>query len=551
MTRKSRSRRAVPGVSAAPARRSPASSLTALLIASALFVACAVWVMPFMPDDSFISFRYAEHLADGHGLAFNVGEKPVEAYSNFLWIVVCAGLYQAGLNLPEATPYAGILLGLLSLHVLWTLCRRRAPLWTQQLLPLVILASCGPFVIYAVSGMEAALFALLLLLIVRFCEDFVTAPGWRPLTALTSVSFLASLARPEGLVAFPVVVVLLAWYTRGDEARRRCLRQLVLAAVAFGVVSVAYHAWRVSYFGDWLPTPFHSKGAEGASLSSGWYKNLHRYFLNWAYFSPPQGYFFAALFLAGLAGLRAARTAGVRAAGDGIAFVLGIVLSAVYANFVDWMPGMRYHAPLAGMMLVPARHLHRLLPESAWRSAAGPRTGRFASAALVVILAASVNLSQLRNAIAKMEESARLCYVPLAAWLRAAVPPGSLLAIGDVGMVPYYSGLRTLDIHPESLTDAYIAKNAFTADYVLTRKPQVIILSVRGVYSARMDPLHWSLYEHPTFRLEYGFVGTVRNQWYEDRAYWVFLQNTVAVSDDRLKTLPAGIGKQRRTRFDL
>ncbi|MDH5627393.1 MAG: hypothetical protein OEY69_03770, partial [Candidatus Krumholzibacteria bacterium] len=74
--------------------------------------------------------------------------------------------------------------------------------------------------------------------------------------------------------------------------------------------------------------------------------------------------------------------------------------------------------------------------------------------------------------------------------------------------------------------------------------------SVRWVYTARMDPSYWSLYKHDRFRLEYGFVGTVRDQWYQDRAYWVFLRNGVDVSDDRLRALPEGIGKQRRTRFD-
>jgi hypothetical protein len=171
-------------------------------------------------------------------------------------------------------------------------------------------------------------------------------------------------------------------------------------------------------------------------------------------------------------------------------------------------------------------------------------------AKLALLLAAAINLSHLRHASAKMEESRQACYLPLANWLSATMPPGALLAMGDVGMVPYYSGMRTLDIHPESLTDSYIAQRAFTADYVLARKPDVIVLSVRGVYAARMDPLHWSLYEHPGFRLEYAFVGTVRNQWYDDRAYWVFLRKSVDASDAQLQTLPPGIGKQRRTRFD-
>ena len=38
----------------------------------------------FIQDDAFISFRYAQNLAEGKGLVFNIGER-VEGYTNFLW----------------------------------------------------------------------------------------------------------------------------------------------------------------------------------------------------------------------------------------------------------------------------------------------------------------------------------------------------------------------------------------------------------------------------------------------------------------------------------
>ena len=45
------------------------------------------WGRRFVVDDAFISFRYAEHLAMGHGLVWNPGEH-VEGYTNFLWTLL-------------------------------------------------------------------------------------------------------------------------------------------------------------------------------------------------------------------------------------------------------------------------------------------------------------------------------------------------------------------------------------------------------------------------------------------------------------------------------
>jgi hypothetical protein len=347
-----------------------------------------------------------------------------------------------------------------------------------------------------------------------------------------------------------VVLALVVWEMRQKEGFRRALRSIAVAAAAFTVATVLYHAWRVSYFGEWLPTPFLSKGAEGQSLASGWYKNLQRYFVNWAYFSPPQGYAFLALLGLGVAGVRAARLQGVRAPGDRIALAVGLVLIAVYANFVDWMPGMRYHAPLAGVLLIPSCQLHRMLPVAAWQSASAAHLKHFAALAAVLVLGSGMNLSHLRVAVGKLRDSGRLCYVPLGEWARATMPAGGLLAIGDVGAVPYYSRLRTLDIHPESLTDAYPSRRSFSPEYVMAKRPEMVALSVRGVFRARMDPLHFALYESEGFQREYGFVGTVRSQWHDDRSFWVFVRRDLPMTEAELRALPKGIGGHVHTRFD-
>jgi hypothetical protein len=40
-----------------------------------------------------ISMRYAQHLAQGHGLVWNIGEAPVEGFTNLGWTLYMAFLH--------------------------------------------------------------------------------------------------------------------------------------------------------------------------------------------------------------------------------------------------------------------------------------------------------------------------------------------------------------------------------------------------------------------------------------------------------------------------
>src|SRR4030042_4407855 len=79
------------------------------LLVSALFLVCAVMSFTVTTEDAYISFRYAENVAQGYGLAFNPGESAAEGYSNPTWVLllsICA-------NLELSTVTAGRCLGLL------------------------------------------------------------------------------------------------------------------------------------------------------------------------------------------------------------------------------------------------------------------------------------------------------------------------------------------------------------------------------------------------------------------------------------------------------
>ena len=78
------------------ASRTPASSLKLRLgvaLAALTFYAIFIFRTSFsingtryfvLFEDAMISMRYARHLADGHGLVWNIGEEPIEGFTNLL-----------------------------------------------------------------------------------------------------------------------------------------------------------------------------------------------------------------------------------------------------------------------------------------------------------------------------------------------------------------------------------------------------------------------------------------------------------------------------------
>ena len=91
----------------------------------------------YMPDDAYITYRYAENLAAGKGLVFNAAAPPVEGYSNLSWILLLALLARLGLDLPVWAANLGALLSVVNLGLVYALSvqvvRHRG--WALMLMP--------------------------------------------------------------------------------------------------------------------------------------------------------------------------------------------------------------------------------------------------------------------------------------------------------------------------------------------------------------------------------------------------------------------------------
>ncbi|MEZ4329177.1 MAG: hypothetical protein R3B40_28375 [Polyangiales bacterium] len=223
---------------------------------------------PFIADDALISLRYAQRLTDGAGLTWTVGV-PVEGYSNLLWVLGCAGLGALSVDLITAARVLGMAGMALALAcvALFERPRDRAA-YAGGALAAVHLALIGAIGVWAIGGLEqplvAGLLALGLWLAQRLVEGADDARTWPASCALA----LLCLTRPDGayLAALVGLGVILA---RGVSlpSMRVAMRLGVWPVVAV----LGQLAFRLAYYGDWVPNTARAKLAlSSARLEQGW-----------------------------------------------------------------------------------------------------------------------------------------------------------------------------------------------------------------------------------------------------------------------------------------
>lgn len=524
-----------------------------VVIAVALFVACSAVMMPFQPDDAFVSFRYAQNMADGHGLTFNPGERPIEGYSNFLWVLVCAAAYKVGFDLPAAMPWVGVLFGAANLLVLAGFYRRRRLTATEILVPLVLFALAAPFVTHSITGMETPLFSLLLLTAMIWADAANTGGGMISYLGLAVTGTLLALCRPEGLVAFPVIVLARRFLPVGTMKRESPApadsaggRPLWAAAGVFALLVIAYHVWRIAYFDAAIPPSFAARFGGGGPVWRAWIENFRMYFITQGSDHLPSGYFTLLLAAGAVVGasMSPARLDWKRT--EQTALVLAGVFSLIYFNFVDAMPGLRYHAALIGLFFIPGVYLQSGAMKS--MTADKALVGRVKVASLVVVaLAVSFSwLAYLKMGMTRTETGNQDSAVALADWLREALPGDAKLAINEAGIIPYYSDFQTVDIAPKPVVGDH-PSGRWWDDWFFDAHPDVIVLTGRGIFYATMAPEHYELVSSARFNSVYRLLGVVRYDWFEDQSFWVYIPKDRPPFDEALlDKFPLGIGSVKR-----
>ncbi len=500
--------------------------ITFFVLAALLLLGHALWYGSLMDfdavDDAYISFRYAWNAARGHGLTFNVGERRVEGYTNFLWTVMLIPVFWLKQPVHTASLALGTAwsLGCIALLGIFSTRYLEKGRWLGPLAAL-LLAADGSFALWAVGGLEGPLFAFLILAGALSYLYELKDPARAPLSGAWFA--LAAMTRPEGILVYGLTG-LHQVATRLIVEKKLATRQDWQRLGLFCLIWAPWFAFRWRYYGFPLPNTFYAKvtlGDTSAQRLRGWNYLLTfvRIHLGWA------------LPLTALLPLLRRRWRGWSSY-----FVLLVVAYGLYIAYVGgdwsvgrfWVPLMPFfYALLAGGLAVAGEWALHMLSRR-WRVPVDIQIA--VSIAVVVGLISGLfwqSSVQGEKALFLDPFDARLAgraRTAFGKWMGAHFPRDTFIAVDAAGQMPFYSDLKALDLY--GLNDLVIAHSEvaqmgegtpghekMNMDYVIfVAQPDYIIIYGTAfdwleAFSYRRVDLPWT--DDPTLK---AFLGIYERQ---------------------------------------
>lgn len=423
-----------------------------------------LWQARWIQDDAYISFRYAKHLVQGHGLVYNIGAH-VEGYTNFLWTLLSAIPLAIGASDPIIFMHLlSAALWLATYAVLLRLGIRlfAAGIWSAPLALVPLLAHYS-YNQWFLSGMETPLVCFLTVAAVYFlCLNPERHPRALFLASLCGVAL--TMTRADGIVtiaAFALAGVLLHGRIMFRAAHRR--RYLVAPLLPVVLVYVPFNLWRVWYYGSFYPNTYYAKAAYLSFYERGWtYLMTYLDVYPFLRFLP---LLVAALVLAQGMVRRFLWTTAL--CGVAVSFYV----TRLGGDFMEW----RFLTPITGV-LYPALVVGadatanwlgadwRGRSPSMWSRALGTVAGAAVAATLFLLTQQATPTA--RNTTVPGQESipllGRYCDARHFNWgevgklFDSVLPQNITIATTSAGIIPFFCDRTCIDLH--GLTDAQIAR---------------------------------------------------------------------------------------------
>lgn len=398
--------------------------VVALLLACVLFA--SMFLAGFEPaEDAFITFRVSCNWAGGHGPVYNIGER-VEAYTNHLWMGIIALVCKLGL-LPENTAPAIALLAFMAMMILFYSVLPSGSKWVVLLVGMDF-----HLALTAVSGMETTLVAFLM------SAFFVLLQKRRFLVA-GIIAALLGMSRSDGFV---LVGLTSMFFMAIDGINRENFKSLIKTALVFFVFFTPFFLLRSQYYGRPLPNTYYAK------IDIPFDFNLRyglRYLLNFVKSYAP----LMAACVIGLVLWVKHNKIKLRHLAAVIAPALLLMGYIQYVGGDTDSVGIRFYVPIILLLYTGVglgftrRHAPAVI----------------AVLAAISLISGSVMIKGQREYLAKRFQGG---YRAIGQIMGDVLPPDSVLCVGAIGQIGYYSGLKILD--HAGLADEQVAHEGPIAD---------------------------------------------------------------------------------------
>jgi arabinofuranosyltransferase len=237
-----------------------------VLISIASFTATIILERNGVFDDAYITYRYSNHLAQGYGFRWNIGEDPTEGFTNILLVISLVPFIKSGIDPLLATRVLSILaaLGLGFLFSFEAKTQFRGSYLESILLgalflPLSFLAQLS------MIGLETVIFTFFLFLSFLILVSYLNIPRREKLICFGFIQFLTFLLRPEGLILSILFILFLL--LNKSSISVESYKSIAINMLSLGLPLMCFMAWKLLYFSTILPNPFYIKASSSGVVS--------------------------------------------------------------------------------------------------------------------------------------------------------------------------------------------------------------------------------------------------------------------------------------------
>lgn len=495
-----------------------------------LLLPYCVAVFNHIGEDCFISFRYAENLAQGNGLVFNQGEW-VEGYSNFLYVIILSVFSFFGMDVVIAAKVLSVLFyGLIifpaSFFFIYRGQKKVHP--TRLFVPIALFFN--PMMHYfADRALETHLFILLLIYAIYFVK--------RRKYLYSSIFFLCvTLTRPEGFIyffagaLFPIADAYRLFVKERKNinwVRTLSLREFFLP---FIIGFSLFILWRYLTYGYVLPNTVYAKVSKWNFIHNPSLIDLWHFNVSWSFI--PILTVISFIFLVRVKkGTREKK--GV--------FILGVtsLLIILYNIYIGKVPAekFRHLVPIVPLFIIIIGEAYRVLADKIKNYKIMWVIG------IIVGLASSLTVNNYDAPKSRLQvktmqflttwdiaERVRwflhppiFHYAEAGREIKKLIPRNSLVAADQMGQLGYYSGLKMIDML--GLIDRHIAHNGFSKEYIFKRDPDYFV--IYGKEGIPYIPYLAELVKDEEFNSKYQLIYLLR--WHVDvNEFLVYCRKSVA-----------------------